>query len=128
MRTPAGGRVPLVARVGIGRLPGAVYESSKGGLEGDHTGMAAQWSRFDIRFDGIGPGFFGSEITRDVIDRDNVQVWILRNTLIPGTVNPPKTTECSSIWPATPAHMFTGLTIVVAAGTARWARLHDTNS
>lgn len=73
----------MVASVGIGRFPQAVYAASKGGLESITREWAAQWSRYGIRVNAIAPGFFESEITQDVINVDNVQQWILRNTLLP---------------------------------------------
>lgn len=73
----------MVASVGIGRFPQAVYAASKGGLESITREWAAQWSRYGIRANAIAPGFFDSEITQDVINRANVQEWILRNTLLP---------------------------------------------
>jgi NAD(P)-dependent dehydrogenase (short-subunit alcohol dehydrogenase family) len=73
----------MVASVGIGRFPQAAYAASKGGLESITREWAAQWSRYGIRVNAIAPGFFESEITQDVIGVENVQQWILRNTLIP---------------------------------------------
>jgi NAD(P)-dependent dehydrogenase (short-subunit alcohol dehydrogenase family) len=73
----------MVASVGIGRFPQAVYAASKGGLESITREWAAQWSRYGIRVNAIAPGFFESEITKDVIHLENVQQWILRNTLLP---------------------------------------------
>jgi NAD(P)-dependent dehydrogenase (short-subunit alcohol dehydrogenase family) len=73
----------MVASVGIGRFPQAVYSASKGGLESITREWAAQWSRYGIRVNAIAPGFFESEITKDVINLENIQQWILRNTLLP---------------------------------------------
>lgn len=73
----------MVASVGIGRFPQAVYSASKGGLESITREWAAQWSRYGIRVNAIAPGFFESEITNEVINVENVQQWILRNTLLP---------------------------------------------
>jgi len=73
----------IVASVGIGRFPQAVYSASKGGLEAITREWAAQWSRYGIRINSIAPGFIETGITAEVINRDNIQQWIGRNTLIP---------------------------------------------
>jgi NAD(P)-dependent dehydrogenase (short-subunit alcohol dehydrogenase family) len=73
----------IVASVGIGRLPQAVYSASKGGLEAITREWAAQWSRYGIRVNNLVPGFIETEITAPIIDVPKIQEWILRNTLLP---------------------------------------------
>ncbi|NKX55894.1 SDR family NAD(P)-dependent oxidoreductase [Arthrobacter mobilis] len=73
----------IVASVGIGRFPQAIYSASKGGLEAITREWAAQWSRYGIRINSIAPGFIETGITAEVINRENIQQWIGRNTLIP---------------------------------------------
>ena len=72
----------IVASVGIGRFPQAVYSASKGGLEAITREWAAQWSRFGIRINTLVPGFIETEISEAVIHIPKVQEWILRNTII----------------------------------------------
>jgi NAD(P)-dependent dehydrogenase (short-subunit alcohol dehydrogenase family) len=73
----------IVASVGIGRFPQAVYSATKGGLEALTREWAAQWSRYGIRINSLAPGFIETEITEGVIHVPKVQDWILRNTLLP---------------------------------------------
>jgi NAD(P)-dependent dehydrogenase (short-subunit alcohol dehydrogenase family) len=73
----------IVASVGIGRFPQAVYSATKGGLEALTREWAAQWSRYGIRINSLAPGFIETEITEEVIHVPNVREWILRNTLLP---------------------------------------------
>ncbi|TMK61301.1 MAG: SDR family oxidoreductase [Actinobacteria bacterium] len=73
----------VVASVGIGRFPQAVYAATKGGLEALTREWAAQWSRYGIRINSLVPGFIETEITAPVIHVPKVQDWILRNTLLP---------------------------------------------
>lgn len=73
----------IVASVGIGRLPQAVYAATKGGLEAITREWAAQWSRYGIRINCLVPGFIETEITGPIIHVPKIQEWILRNTLIP---------------------------------------------
>jgi NAD(P)-dependent dehydrogenase (short-subunit alcohol dehydrogenase family) len=86
MREAGGGSIinvtSIVASVGIGRLPQAVYAATKGGLEAITREWAAQWSRYGIRVNCLVPGFIETEITAPVIHIPKIQEWILRNTLI----------------------------------------------
>ena len=45
----------IVASVGIGRFPQAVYSATKGGLEAMTREWAAQWSRYGIRVNSLVP-------------------------------------------------------------------------
>ncbi len=73
----------IVASVGIGSFPQAVYSASKGGMEAITREWSAQWSRFGVRINNLAPGFIDSEMSGAVINEERVQKWILRNTLIP---------------------------------------------
>jgi NAD(P)-dependent dehydrogenase (short-subunit alcohol dehydrogenase family) len=73
----------IVASVGIGKFPQAVYAASKGGLEALTREWAAQWSRDGIRINNLAPGFIETEMTAPVIQSDKVQAWITRQSLIP---------------------------------------------
>ncbi|MGO4689691.1 SDR family NAD(P)-dependent oxidoreductase [Glaciibacter sp. 2TAF33] len=106
----------MVASVGIGRFPQAVYSASKGGLESITREWAAQWSRYGIRVNAIAPGFFESEITKDVIGLEKVQQWILQNTLLPrhGT---PEDFDGALLYLASDASRYvTGQTLTVDGG------------
>jgi NAD(P)-dependent dehydrogenase (short-subunit alcohol dehydrogenase family) len=87
MRARGGGSIvnvsSIVASVGIGRFPQAVYAASKGGIEAITREWAAQWSRDNIRVNSLAPGFIESEMTAPVIHQEKVQKWILKNTLLP---------------------------------------------
>jgi NAD(P)-dependent dehydrogenase (short-subunit alcohol dehydrogenase family) len=72
----------IVASVGIGRFPQAVYAASKGGIEALTREWAAQWSRYGIRVNTLVPGFIETEINEEVIHVPKIQDWILRNTII----------------------------------------------
>ena len=73
----------IVASVGIGRFPQAVYAASKGGLEALTREWSAQWSRYGIRVNNLAPGFIETEMTQSVINEPKIQEWILRNTFMP---------------------------------------------
>lgn len=106
----------IVASVGIGKFPQAVYAASKGGLEAITREWAAQWSRDGIRINNLAPGFIATDMTQAVIDTERVQQWILRNTLIPrhGT---PQDFDGALLYLASDASRYvTGQTIRVDGG------------
>jgi len=62
---PAGGAIlnicSLASEVGIPRS--AAYGASKSGLVGMTRALAAEWARLGIRVNGIGPGYFRTDMT-----------------------------------------------------------------
>ncbi len=73
----------MVASVGIGRFPQAVYSACKGGLNAITREWSAQWSRYGISINAIAPGFIETEMTSEVMQVQKVHDWIVGNTLIP---------------------------------------------
>lgn len=73
----------MVASVGIGRFPQAIYSASKGGLESITREWAAQWSRFGIRVNALSPGMIETDINREYLHIPKIHDWVLRNTLLP---------------------------------------------
>ena len=60
----------LTSEVGV---PGAVpYGASKSGLVGVTRALATEWASMDVRVNGIGPGYFRTDLT-DVFYRD--ETW-----------------------------------------------------
>jgi NAD(P)-dependent dehydrogenase (short-subunit alcohol dehydrogenase family) len=110
----------IVASVGIGRFPQAVYSATKGGLEAMTREWAAQWSRYGIRVNSLVPGFIETEITAPVINVENVQDWILRNTLLPRHGQPDDFDGALLLLASDAGRYITGQRIVVDGGwTAR---------
>jgi NAD(P)-dependent dehydrogenase (short-subunit alcohol dehydrogenase family) len=106
----------IVAGVGIGRFPQAVYSASKGGLEAITREWAAQWSRFGIRVNTLVPGFIETEISEDVVHVPKVQEWILRNTLIPRHGQPEDFDGALLLLASDAGRYITGQRIVVDGG------------
>jgi len=78
----------IVASVGIGRLPQAVYSASKGGLTAISREWAAQWSRYGIRVNALAPGFISTEMTQETLEHDKIRTWVQANTLLPRIGSP----------------------------------------
>jgi NAD(P)-dependent dehydrogenase (short-subunit alcohol dehydrogenase family) len=120
MRAQGGGSIinvtSIVASVGIGRLPQAVYSASKGGLEAITKEWAAQWSRYGIRVNSLVPGFIETEITAEVINLPKIQDWILRNTLLPRHGQPDDFDGALLLLASDAGRYITGQKVVVDGG------------
>ena len=107
-------------RVGVPGIPQASYAASKMGLSGLTAELAVQWAQHSIRVNTIAPGFFRSEITRELYDDERGRDWLHRNTPLPmdGTVDD---FVGAVLWLVSDAGRYvTGQTIVIDGGwTAR---------
>ena len=50
----------------LGRPTIAPYAASKGGLKMLTKGMAIDWAKYNIQVNGIGPGYFKTEMTKSL--------------------------------------------------------------
>ena len=106
----------VVASVGIGRFPQAVYSATKGGLEAMTREWAAQWSRYGIRVNSLVPGFIETEVTAPVIHVPKVQDWIVRNTLLPRHGQPEDFDGALLLLASDAGRYITGQRVVVDGG------------
>jgi len=110
----------ISGHVGIPSIPQASYAASKAGLSGLTVELAVQWAQHRIRVNTVAPGFFRSEITADLFDREKGQAWLKRNQLLPdeGTADD---VAGAILWLVSDAGRFvTGQTVRVDGGwTAR---------
>jgi NAD(P)-dependent dehydrogenase (short-subunit alcohol dehydrogenase family) len=110
----------MVAEVGIGRFPQAIYSASKGGLSAITREWAAQWSRYGIRINNLAPGMIESEINQEVLKIDKIHDWVLRNTLLPRHGQPEDFDGALLLLASDAGRYITGQTITVDGGwTAR---------
>lgn len=96
-------------------LPQAAYSASKAGVLGLTRDLAQQWgSRKGIRVNALVPGFFRSEMTASVHERD-IQRLVSRSVL--NRVGEPEELAATAVWLASDGGSFvTGQTIVVDGG------------
>lgn len=106
----------MVASVGIGRFPQAIYSASKGGLESITREWAAQWSRFGIRVNALAPGMIETEIVSEALGIEKVQEWVLRNTLLPRHGRPEDFDGALLLLASDAGRYITGQTITVDGG------------
>lgn len=65
MLAGGGSILNLCSLTSVVGVPGAVpYGSSKSGVVGMTTGLATEWAPFGIRVNGIGPGYFETDMTK----------------------------------------------------------------
>jgi len=58
----------------------APYAASKGGLKMLTKGMAVDWARYNIQTNGLGPGYFKTELTRPLYEDPEYDAWLCSRT------------------------------------------------
>lgn len=56
------------------------YAASKGGVKMLTKSMAAEWMKYNIQVNGIGPGYFLTEMTRSMADKKEFDAWLKSRT------------------------------------------------
>ena len=64
----------------LGRETTGNYAASKGGLKMLTRAMTVEWARHNIQANGIGPGYFLTEMTRKLADDPEFDAWIRGRT------------------------------------------------
>lgn len=64
----------------VGRVTIAPYTASKGGLKMLTKAMATDWGKYNIQVNGIGPGYFLTEMTQPLADNPEFDAWIKSRT------------------------------------------------
>ena len=64
----------------VGRATTAPYAASKGGLKMLTRAMATEWARHNIQANGIGPGYFVTDLTRVLAENKEFDAWVKTRT------------------------------------------------
>jgi gluconate 5-dehydrogenase len=64
----------------LGRPNIAPYAASKGGLKMLTKGMAVDWAKYNIQVNGIGPGYFKTEMTKALYENPEFDAWLCGRT------------------------------------------------
>jgi gluconate 5-dehydrogenase len=64
----------------LGRPTTGNYAAAKGGLKMLTRAMATEWSKHNIQVNGIGPGYFLTELTRPLAEDPTFNQWICQRT------------------------------------------------
>jgi NAD(P)-dependent dehydrogenase (short-subunit alcohol dehydrogenase family) len=69
------------ALVGVGQIPNASYAASKGGMVSMTRELGAQWARKGVRVNTLAPGWFRSEMTEELMFKDErAMKWLRQRT------------------------------------------------
>ncbi len=64
----------------LGRPSIVPYTASKGGLKMMTKGMAAEWGVHGVRVNGIGPGYFRTELNAALVADADFSAWLVKRT------------------------------------------------
>lgn len=64
----------------VGRPTIAPYATAKGGLKMLTRAMATEWAQYNIQVNGIGPGYFKTEMNRALFEDEQFDAWITART------------------------------------------------
>ncbi|MEO1128485.1 MAG: SDR family oxidoreductase [Planctomycetota bacterium] len=64
----------------VGRPTTGNYAASKGGLKMLTRAMAVEWAQYNIQANGIGPGYFETELTRPLVEDEAFDAWLRART------------------------------------------------
>jgi gluconate 5-dehydrogenase len=64
----------------LGRPSITPYAASKGAIKMLTKGMAVEWAKYNIQINGIGPGYFKSEMTKPLYENVEFDRWLCSRT------------------------------------------------
>jgi gluconate 5-dehydrogenase len=64
----------------VGRNTTGAYTASKGGVKMLTKAMAVEWAEYNIQVNGIGPGYFLTELTQPLSDDEAFDSWLKNRT------------------------------------------------
>jgi len=64
----------------VGRETIAPYAAAKGGLKMLTKNMAVEWAKYNIQINGIGPGYFITEMNRPLAENKQFDKWLKNRT------------------------------------------------
>ena len=64
----------------LGRPSIAPYAASKGAVKMLTRGMCADWAKYGLQINGLGPGYFGTELNRALVEDAAFSDWLCRRT------------------------------------------------
>lgn len=64
----------------VGRATTGPYTAAKGGLKMLTRAMAVEWAKHNIQINGIGPGYFATELTKPLMENPDFNRWVCQRT------------------------------------------------
>jgi len=106
----------VMGMVGIGVLPQASYNTSKGAVINMTRELAAQWAKRGVRVNAIAPGWFPTEMTEGMFDNERSVLFIERRTPMGRAGRPEELLGALLLLASDASSYITGQTIVVDGG------------
>ena len=100
----------------VGRPTTGPYTAAKGGLKMLTKAMALEWAAYNIQVNGIGPGYFITELTKPLADDPEFDSWIKRRTPAGRWGNPEELTGTAVYLASDASNFVTGQIIYVDGG------------
>jgi gluconate 5-dehydrogenase len=118
IKTNKSGNIIMIASLmsEAARKTTSPYTTAKGGIKQLIKALAIDWAEFNIRVNGIGPGYIQTEMTRSLYEDKNFDKWVKNRTPL-GRWGKPQDFEGAAIFLASDASQFiTGQIIYVDGG------------
>jgi gluconate 5-dehydrogenase len=64
----------------VGRPTTGNYAAAKGGLKMLTKAMTVEWAKHNLQINGIGPGYFATELTKSLVADPEFNKWICQRT------------------------------------------------
>jgi gluconate 5-dehydrogenase len=64
----------------LGRASISPYAATKGAVKMLTKAMCAEWARHGLQINGLGPGYFGTELTKVLVDDPEFSAWLCNRT------------------------------------------------
>ncbi len=64
----------------LGRPTITPYAATKGGLKMLTKGMATEWGKHNIQVNGLGPGYFVTDLTKPLVEDEKFNAWLCSRT------------------------------------------------
>jgi NAD(P)-dependent dehydrogenase (short-subunit alcohol dehydrogenase family) len=106
----------VMGLVGIGLIPQAAYNASKGAVVNVTRELAAQWARRGVRVNAIAPGWFPSEMTDELFENQEGRKFIRKRTPMGRAGLPEELLGPLLLLASDASSYMTGQTIVVDGG------------
>lgn len=99
----------------LGRPTTGNYAAAKGGLKMLTRAMTTEWAQHNVQINGIGPGYFATELTQSLVDDETFNTWICGRTPA-GRWGRPEELVGAAVFLASPASSFVNGQILYVDG------------
>ncbi len=99
----------------VGRATIGPYAAAKGGVKMLTRAMATEWAKYNVQVNGIGPGYFLTEMTKPLAEDAEFNTWICKRTPV-GRWGKPEELVGTAIFLASSASNFINGQIIYVDG------------